>query len=846
MAEITASDAPSADAAADLEPLSCVSCRSKKLKCDRSKPACARCVKVNGHCLYPKSRRKPTFKRKNVKELEARLVLTVEVAQVEGMLKDINGKEPSQGSTEDLEPSEGSIGNIGLDSGDYAPHLSPDFATDPFCETGSASKHVNPQQNSQLIGLGMTEALPPFDIIEDLHAIFFASAYHMAPVVHSGRYLTAFYGDPLRRPAMCLQNAIWALASHGHVKYDAYSDIFYRRARHYIEADEMRDAGEHFITLNHAQTWVILSTYEAKRMHFTRASMSCSRSVRICQMMGLDRLDGGIDDLPPALGPARSWIELEERRRVFWGAFAIDCHASISTGWPYLINAEDIMTRLPASEAAFSSGEEEETAHLHQVFEGAPYAGFAGTIVTCQLFKSILRHVHRPKPDDNPADLAHGGFWKRHRELDNQLSSVFMFLPERLQLPANMRDPGAVHVNLNLHASIICLHHAALELAEMHHHSQSIIDESLRRLRTSAEEVVNIVKMTAHRTGIFKSPMCAIAMYCATTVYIYMAKTDPSNDISPVDVSNLEVIIRFMEAIGRSHQITMALLQQACHDIDTNGLAHKIRFPALTRYRQSGLRGTGNIPLFVRSSVSRNTEILPVLPGRLPLENPKGQRLDAVARGGGGGSDATVSRRLAGTDCYQPPMIGGAATRNAVGAADQPTVADGGEPYANKRQRTSDSPLSQDRDAGIASMQNAPAQNTAPGTNNPWKKTGPNSFGNVFSLPDRSSPSNTSSPVLQNSSAAAAASSSNESPPAAVSGAGTTSTVFGLGNTPAENRIDLRVFQDRMLGSTWPNQDDIFAAQITNSLIDAGEMPGGTSMPWQFFTTSDVPPWNGP
>ncbi|KAM0666412.1 hypothetical protein ACQRIU_004267 [Beauveria bassiana] len=833
MAENTASDAPSADTAADLEPLSCVSCRAKKLKCDRSKPACARCVKVHGDCLYPQSRRKPTFKRKNVKELEARL------AQVEGMLKDINGKEPSQGSTEDLEPSEGSFGNIGLDSGDHAPHLSPDFATDPFYETGSASKDGNHQQNSQLIGLGMTEALPPFEIIEDLHAIFFASAYHMAPVVHSGRYLTAFYGDPLRRPAMCLQNAIWALASHGHVKYDAYSDIFYRRARHYIEADEMRDAGEHFITLNHAQTWVILSTYEAKKMHFTRASMSCSRSVRICQMMGLDRLDGGIDDLPPALGPARSWIELEERRRVFWGAFAIDCHASISTGWPYLINAEDIMTRLPASEAAFSSGEEEKTAHLHQVFEGAPYAGFAGTIVTCQLFKSILRHVHRPKPDDNPADLAHGGFWKRHRELDNQLSSVFMFLPERFQLPANTRDPGAVHVNLNLHASIICLHHAALELAEMHHHSQSIIDESLRRLRTSAEEVVNIVKMTAHRTGIFKSPMCAIAMYCATTVYIYMAKTDPSNDISPVDVSNLEVIIRSMEAIGRSHQITMALLQQACHDIDTNGLSHKIRFPALTRYRQSGLCGMGNIPLFVRSSVSRNTEILPVLPGRLPLENPKGQRLDVVSRG----SDATV-RRLTGTDCYQP-MIG-AATRNIAGAADQSTVIDVSEPYANKRQRTSDSPLSQDRDAGIASMQNATAQNNTPGTNNPWK-TGPNSFGSVFSLPDRSSPSNTSSPVLQKSAttatAARAASSSNESP-APVSGVGT-STVFGLGNTPAENRIDLRTFQDRMLNSAWPNQDDIFAAQITNSLIDTGEMPGGISMPWNLFT-DDVPPWNGP
>lgn len=163
------------------------------------------------------------------------------------------------------------------------------------------------------------------------------------------------------------------------------------------------------------------------------------------------------------------------------------------------------MTRLPASEAAFTSGKDEHTAYLHEVFEGASYAGFAGTIVTCQLFKSILRHVHRPKPDDNPEDLAHGGFWRRHRELDNQLSSVFMFLPERFQLPAHLRDPGAVHVNLNLHASIICLHHAALEVAEKHKHPQAIISESIRRLKTSAEEVVNIVKMTAHRTGMFVS-----------------------------------------------------------------------------------------------------------------------------------------------------------------------------------------------------------------------------------------------------------------------------------------------------------------------------------------------------
>ena len=67
----TESGAP--DSAAT-EPLACTSCRSRKLKCDRHKPICTRCAKVDGECVYPESRRKPAFKRRNVKELEERLV----------------------------------------------------------------------------------------------------------------------------------------------------------------------------------------------------------------------------------------------------------------------------------------------------------------------------------------------------------------------------------------------------------------------------------------------------------------------------------------------------------------------------------------------------------------------------------------------------------------------------------------------------------------------------------------------------------------------------------------------------------------------------------------------------
>lgn len=58
-----------------LEPLACVACRARKLKCDRTKPACSRCTKASDGtvCVYPESRRKPMFKRRNVKDIEARL-----------------------------------------------------------------------------------------------------------------------------------------------------------------------------------------------------------------------------------------------------------------------------------------------------------------------------------------------------------------------------------------------------------------------------------------------------------------------------------------------------------------------------------------------------------------------------------------------------------------------------------------------------------------------------------------------------------------------------------------------------------------------------------------------------
>lgn len=175
---------------------------------------------------------------------------------------------------------------------------------------------------------------------------------------------------------MCLQYAIWAMAANGHATYGIYHDIFYQRARQYLEADELKvdmDAdqgntacadtlqgdGEHFLSVCHAQAWALTATDEARSMKFTRAAMSSARCVRLVEMMGLHRLDDPNNSLiAPTIAPPVDWVEAEERRRIFWASFCMDSHASINTGWPTLIDLTQVCSSISSTSAV------EQKAHL--------------------------------------------------------------------------------------------------------------------------------------------------------------------------------------------------------------------------------------------------------------------------------------------------------------------------------------------------------------------------------------------------------------------------------------------------------------------------------------------------
>jgi hypothetical protein len=85
-----------------------------------------------------------------------------------------------------------------------------------------------------------------------------------------------------------------------------------------------------------------MAAYEASKTLFSRAWLSVGRTVRLAQMLGLHRLDGDHSAGKNILAPPKDWIELEERRRTFWAAFYGDRWASSGTGWPMVVDDNDV------------------------------------------------------------------------------------------------------------------------------------------------------------------------------------------------------------------------------------------------------------------------------------------------------------------------------------------------------------------------------------------------------------------------------------------------------------------------------------------------------------------------
>lgn len=566
------------DGKAPEKTISCVSCRKRKLKCDRTKPQCSTCIRLRHECEYPERRRNPGSKRRNMKELEARL------AQVETQL--VGEKlAATQSSPADL-GIEGDWDGVGVDMEMNLDIDSAHLLDQSYNISHYNTKHIGDTSmpsgdffSQELLGLGLQEPLPPQDMIDELYAIYFERFHPTMPMMHRLRYYASLDRAPNMRPPVCLQYAMWTIAASLSENYTGIEDILYQRARRYIDAEEMKGFGHAFVTVYHVQTWVLIGCYEAKKTFFSRSWMSAGRTIRLANMLGLYRIDGEAPGVKTILPPAKDWIELEERRRTFWVAFYVDRWSSSGTGWPMMIDEKEIKTNLPASEYAFENGVEEQTMSLAEAL--TPQDGtsrispFGGVLVAATLFGHNFYHLHPTGSDENPDDLQNGEFWKRHRKMDNVLSNTFMFLPDQLRLPAGLRDINVVFLHLNIHTSAICLHQAAVSTAKKYKFDSNFIRQSEVRCLMAADEITNVMKLSCHMDPANMHSWVGFCLYIAASTYV---KNQASGEqFYPQAVPNLEFLLTAMRAVGRKHLITTRFVAQLEFEIESGGIYRNSR-----------------------------------------------------------------------------------------------------------------------------------------------------------------------------------------------------------------------------------------------------------------------------
>ncbi|CVL11026.1 related to Zn(II)2Cys6 transcriptional activator [Fusarium proliferatum] len=570
--------------------LACMICRKRKLKCDGVRPSCSTCSRLGHTCAYDEQRRKSGPKRGYVKALEERL------KQVETLLKT---QEPPQnipkninvamsGPPQTASPANLNISNAPINlTGDHSMDQHWNFtdkspqqgAMDDFNFNASLDMGMNNVGGTftwEMIGLGLEEPLPPQETIDELHQIYFEKVHPSIPMIHKYRYLAAMNLAPNQRPPVCLRYAMWTLACTITDKYADLKDLFYRRARKYVEADYVKGYGEHMISIAHCQTHTLLASYEMKMMYFPRAWINTGSAIRLAQMTGLHRLDGTGLDVKQCLAPPKDWTEREERRRTFWMAFCQDRYASIGTGWPMTIDERDIMTNLPASEDAFIMSKPEQTQSLSECTSpmgAGKLSPFGGIVLMACLFGRNLVHLHRPDADDLDNDL-NGPFWKRHRQMDNILLNTSLCLPPQLKLPTGLSNPNIVFTNMSIHTSTICLHQAAIFKAEKNNLPASVSAESKVRCITAANEIASIMRMISHMDLSTVNPFISFCLYVSARVFVQYLKSRP-DDSQTAD--SLRFLLSAMNALKRRNPLTESFLVQL--DVDLEALA--LRIPKL-------------------------------------------------------------------------------------------------------------------------------------------------------------------------------------------------------------------------------------------------------------------------
>ncbi|TVY14563.1 hypothetical protein LARI1_G005900 [Lachnellula arida] len=179
---------------------------------------------------------------------------------------------------------------------------------------------------------------PSDDTIRNIATTFFQSIHMWMPIVSKRIFFTHLLNPLARR-----HNELSLLADgSSYVK-----SIIYQTAKTYYFKVEAAGV----LSIHVLQAAVLIAVYEVGHAIYPAAYLSIGACARYGCMLGIDKL--GLDLMGESLGPL-TWIEVEERRRLWWAVLLLDRFMNLSDPRRHLVTEDPTFdTYLPVDDTAW-------------------------------------------------------------------------------------------------------------------------------------------------------------------------------------------------------------------------------------------------------------------------------------------------------------------------------------------------------------------------------------------------------------------------------------------------------------------------------------------------------------
>lgn len=545
----------------DEEGPACNSCRKRKTKCSRDQP-CSQCTRMNLECNYDESRERSGVKTGVIEALNQRLTMLEHMFLGQGLLFEPLFKQAVGPNS----PSAVSVQNRAKALKQYyhavADSSSPSQSghdLHPHPVAASASSQSKSTVSGALASSTNGSLLPPLDLLGDLVELYFQNVHPWIPVLHVTSFREKFGDANERKRLTTVLQAITSVC----LRFDQLSGLTQEEKTEWSLKckNAVMLAGMDRFSVVNLQAMVIVSfdiIGSGRGPSSWSIVGSMTRTVEQLQL-SVEAEDATSEQNANAfmirrmkfLQCSSSWLEVEERRRVFWCVFLMDRFCSVATGWNNSLTSADVRRRLPCEGTIWQRGNPVTTPWFGIVDRPVPsqqvltpsserqgandeevdsIGGFAFCIEATENLNLVTKFfLQQTIKFDDPRNVE---MWLlKFKELDLRLVRWRTFLPPKWRNACALNQDGIMDPNLTLahmthNTAVIQLHQAvAYPDTQWHdHHAKIPSDFSAETCIAAVGEISLIASQFLAQSNVITNPQFSFCIFIAGRVLLAHAR----------------------------------------------------------------------------------------------------------------------------------------------------------------------------------------------------------------------------------------------------------------------------------------------------------------------------------